>query len=90
MSGGSKGTYKCARCQQPFEAREADRKRGWARFCSKSCKAVVQEVRTSQYRAHLYRQEYGGMNLSVNNRGEIDGHCDAHLFSNEEHDCNKD
>ncbi len=86
----SNATYQCDSCKQPFTARTADRKRGWARFCSKSCKARRQEARTGQYRAHIYRQEYGGVNLSVNNQGEIDGHCDAHLFSNEEHDCNKD
>ncbi len=35
-------TVKCQNCKTPFEAREADRKRGWAKFCSKSCKAVKQ------------------------------------------------
>ncbi len=33
---------KCARCGEMFTARVADRKRGWARFCSKSCKAIKQ------------------------------------------------
>lgn len=33
---------KCNCCQKPFIARVADRKRGWARFCSKSCKAKSQ------------------------------------------------
>lgn len=35
---------KCAnkQCGCTFTARVADRKRGWAKFCSKSCKAVVQ------------------------------------------------
>jgi hypothetical protein len=44
MSGvrGERATYKCARCGDPFTARTADRKRGWARFCSKSCKAIRQ------------------------------------------------
>lgn len=34
-------TAKCelARCRNEFQVREADRKRGWGRFCSKSCKA---------------------------------------------------
>ena len=44
------GTYNCKNCTEPFEAREADRRRGWARFCSKSCKAKHQEKRTGQYR----------------------------------------
>lgn len=37
-------TYKCARCGNPFTARTADRNRGWARFCSKSCKAAKQSA----------------------------------------------
>ena len=38
----STGTYKCKCCGATFSARTADRKRGWARFCSKSCKATKQ------------------------------------------------
>ncbi|MCO5157536.1 MAG: hypothetical protein M9945_12450 [Aquamicrobium sp.] len=38
----STATYKCKCCGSPFEARTADRKRGWAKFCSKSCKAIKQ------------------------------------------------
>ena len=38
--------YTCACCKRPFMAREADRKRGWARFCSKSCKAIRQTQRS--------------------------------------------
>lgn len=33
---------KCEHCKNPFEARVADRKRGWGKFCSKSCKAKRQ------------------------------------------------
>jgi hypothetical protein len=51
----STATYKCANCGDPFIARTADRKRGWARFCSKSCKASKQEKRTGQFRALLNR-----------------------------------
>lgn len=40
---GKMATYKCKSCKQPFEARTADRARGWAKFCSKSCKAKMQE-----------------------------------------------
>lgn len=52
-------TYKCAnaRCGKDFEARTADRARGWARFCSKSCKAAVQERQTGQHHAHLQRDD---------------------------------
>lgn len=42
----STATYHCARCGDPFTARTADRKRGWARFCSKTCKAIRQTQRT--------------------------------------------
>lgn len=35
--------YQCVQCDKGFIARVADRNRGWARFCSKSCKAKRQE-----------------------------------------------
>jgi hypothetical protein len=39
--------YTCANpaCKKLFTARVADRARGWARFCSKSCKAFAQASR---------------------------------------------
>ena len=49
----STAQYKCQRCRGLFTARTADRDRGWARFCSKSCKAIKQEQRTGQYAALL-------------------------------------
>jgi endogenous inhibitor of DNA gyrase (YacG/DUF329 family) len=44
-------TYKCANktCGALFQARKADRKRGWARFCSKSCKAIDQTRRIGRW-----------------------------------------
>ncbi len=39
---GKKEVYKCSCCKEQFIARVADRSRGWARFCSKSCKAIWQ------------------------------------------------
>lgn len=39
---GSKVEVLCKNCKEPFMARVADRKRGWAKFCSKSCKAKKQ------------------------------------------------
>ena len=39
---GVKTEVKCKCCGDPFLARVADRKRGWAKFCSKSCKAKRQ------------------------------------------------
>lgn len=51
----------CAWCSGRFTARTADRKRGWARFCSKSCKAKEQEKRTGHNAAfHDRRREAGG------------------------------
>lgn len=41
----STATYCCENCSRPFQARAADRARGWARFCSKRCKAVKQGAR---------------------------------------------
>lgn len=41
----------CKWCNGKFMARTADVNRGWALFCSKSCKASKQEKRTGQYRA---------------------------------------
>lgn len=37
------------RCCASFETTTANVKRGWGKFCSKSCKATVQEKRTNQY-----------------------------------------
>lgn len=37
---------KCKWCKDEFLARKVDRKRGWAKFCSKSCKAKEQTKRT--------------------------------------------
>jgi hypothetical protein len=33
---------KCGYCGTEFQAKASDLKRGWARFCSKSCKAKKQ------------------------------------------------
>lgn len=46
----SKVDRTCKWCKKPFKARSADVKRGWALFCSKSCKAMKQEKKTGQYR----------------------------------------
>jgi hypothetical protein len=40
---GEKEQYKCRTCYNTFTARTADRKRGWAQYCSKACKQVTQE-----------------------------------------------
>jgi len=65
---GKTVTVKCARCNDPFVARVADRKRGWGLYCSKSCKAIRQTQRTG----------YAGPNsLDSDNYGEGPG-WDAH------------
>lgn len=48
---------KCERCKTPFFAREADRKRGWGKYCSKSCKAIKQTQRTGYYGPNEYSYE---------------------------------
>lgn len=42
-TGGAKIEVSCLCCGNKFTARVADRKRGWAKFCSKSCKAIKQK-----------------------------------------------
>ena len=71
--------YTCANksCGEEFEARKADRDRGWARFCSKSCKAVVQEKRTGQHAAFKSRQERRDSNDEAY-EGAEDPSWDAH------------
>lgn len=69
---GSSVVVRCLRCGDPFIARTADRKRGWALYCSKSCKAKAQEARTGQHRARHYRTEFGG-NPQFDRRGEYIG-----------------
>lgn len=41
-TGAATVTVKCKGCGSPFQARVADRNRGWGKFCSKSCKAIKQ------------------------------------------------
>lgn len=44
-------------CGKLFQARTADIKRGWGKFCDKSCKATVQERRTHQHAQFMERRE---------------------------------
>lgn len=39
----------CAMCGKKFIARVADRNRGWARCCSKSCAATMNNKKTGNY-----------------------------------------
>lgn len=56
MTSMTERKCKNSSCQKLFQARTADVKRGWAKFCSKSCKAIEQEGRTGQY-ADLQHRE---------------------------------
>lgn len=49
---------KCKNCGDPFMARTADVNRGWAKFCSKSCKATRQVQRGGKYQRYQHQQEY--------------------------------
>lgn len=73
MKGRTK-TYKCDHCHTPFEARVADRNRGWARFHSKSCKAKKQEKQTGQHQAFLHREEERNENYGHPFESGPDGH----------------
>ena len=68
----STAVYKC-QCGKDFTARTADRKRGWARFCSKRCKAIEQESRTHQYRDFIQRKEYSESQSDAGLDGLEDG-----------------
>lgn len=40
---GKKVTVECLWCLEDFEARVADRERGWGKYCSKACKGSHQK-----------------------------------------------
>jgi hypothetical protein len=46
-------SQKCKCCKQSFQARTADVKRGWGLYCSKRCKAIMQEKKNGQHAAYL-------------------------------------
>lgn len=54
MKGGL-DEYKCKCCGHKFIARVADRNRGWARFCDKSCAAKFKDKKTGG----VNREHYG-------------------------------
>lgn len=76
MSGATV-EVKCKNCKSTFRARVADRKRGWGKYCSKSCKAIKQTQRTGytvtdSHRA-FYEREYGGRAQFNPNTGAYEG-----------------
>lgn len=60
VADASKVWVKCKCCKIDFQARIADRNRGWGKFCNKSCKAKEQERRTGQYKSYLCNRINGG------------------------------
>lgn len=60
----------CKTCGAEFSARPADRKRGWARFCSKSCKAREQERRTGRNARHRRRRDESDVELDLGHPNE--------------------
>lgn len=48
---------KCV-CGCVFTARVADRKRGWAKSCSKSCAATRTNKKTGNYQRYCERKDY--------------------------------
>ncbi len=51
-------TVKCVFCKNEFQARTVDIKRGWGKFCSKSCKAKWQEKKTGQYADLIVKERF--------------------------------
>ena len=45
---------KCKCCKKAMQVRQADVNRGWGLYCSKSCKAKVQEKKNGQHAAYLH------------------------------------
>lgn len=79
-------------CGKKFQAREADVNRGWAKACSKAHAAHAREKKLDRF--GFQRGESGTFHSRMSDLrdcGEGDGtFSNAHLFSNEEHDCNKE
>jgi hypothetical protein len=71
---------KCKCCAADMRVRLADVKRGWGLYCSKSCKARVQERKNGQHRAYLNGR--GVSNLHPE-RLEYYAYDDTHPFSSD-------
>jgi len=54
---GATVEVKCKNCKTMFTARVADRKRGWGKYCSKSCKAKKCVNGMAANRAYHNRQD---------------------------------
>lgn len=74
---------KCKCCKSSFEARLADVKRGWGIYCSKRCKAIVQERKNGQHTA--YRQGRGVSNLHPERLKQYDTRTEYEKYLDEIH-----
>lgn len=96
-------SFKCKTCGSHFGARTADRARGWAKFCSKSCKAIKQTASggcESRYPRHDGMSEMAHKwceqceRKAVNGLYEIDGnihwYCHDHMAENSVHPFSSD
>ena len=70
VDGMTKEKVKCKCCGNIFEARTADIKRGWGKYCSKSCKAKKQESRTGQFKNFQNRLNWD-KEIFIGYQGEI-------------------
>ena len=63
---------KCERCREKFFVRVADRKRGWGKFCSKSCKAIKQTYGKHAFGPDTsYRQYLGPLGRLIERKEQI-------------------
>ena len=98
MTRGATIEKPCNRCKKPHTVRVADVKRGWGKYCSKSCKAVEQTQRTglgdpernfmgsgvSRERYLEDAKEYGGTPV-YDRRGEYAGFIPTPFNNSEGH-----
>lgn len=74
----------CKCCKKDFIARSVDVKRGWGLYCSKSCKAKIQEKKINQHKAYLNGYVISNLHperlKDYNRSGYFD---DTHPFSSE-------
>lgn len=55
----------CKKCEVVFHPKLADVKRGWGKFCSKSCKAKTQEQKTGQYKHYIHKKNNSNGNRVI-------------------------
>jgi hypothetical protein len=72
-------TVNCEVCKKPFQAKKADRARGWAKCCSKSCAASKREKKTGNY-AQFKEMQAAAIRAGREHEG-FDADLDVHPFS---------